>query len=296
MLRITDKVTYLNREDWGANPRYPRLGGGDDPRGGRRFIRVDERVIIPEHHSVMIDNDTTKNIWETLDEISRKQQQVQTIRPDLGMDVPYSDCIYFMPNGKIIVCEGRGYYRSGAHTIGYNLSGYGLCFMGNFQDFGPSNLGPWIPQISTYLGHLKYTIGMRNLGRKAPHRTLNSSFTACPGDGIIATIPQQRYTRPQEEDMADLIARAQINVLIESAHLQQDELDLHTSQIDFHSAILVEHQARLDAGLGAIAMDPVALTKFQDDLANATEATEALKARVEVNTKKLEEAGAALSG
>lgn len=148
----------------------------------------------------MIDSDTTKNIWENVPEIVTKQQQVQVIRPDLGMDVPYSDCLYFMPNGKIIVCEGRGFVRSGAHTIGYNVTGYGLCFMGNFQDFGPANLSPWIPQISDYLGYLKYTIGMINLGPKEPHRALNSRYTACPGDGIIRTIPHQRYIDPDEEE------------------------------------------------------------------------------------------------
>lgn len=206
MNRITERLTYLDRDDWGADSQYPRLGGADDPRSHHRpfrFIAPSERTVVPEHHSVMVDNDATKNIWENLPEIISKQQQVQVIRPDLGMDVPYSDCLYFMPNGRIIVCEGRGFIRSGAHTIGYNITGYGLCFMGNFQDFGPVDLSPWIPQISSYLGYLKYEIKMMNLGPKEPHRALNATFTACPGNGIIRTISRQRYTKPEEEEEED---------------------------------------------------------------------------------------------
>ncbi len=257
MNRITERLTYLSRDDWGADSRYPRLGGADDPRTHRnfRFILPAERTTVPEHHSVMVDSDATKNIWENVPEIIEKQQQVQTIRPDLGIDVPYSDCLYFMPNGRIIVCEGRGFIRSGAHTIGYNISGYGLCFMGNFQDFGPIDLSLWIPQISSYLGYLKYEIKMVNLGPKEPHRALNATFTACPGNGIIRTISRQRYTKPEDEEEEDMKAVVILHGVDSPGtyYLSNWMTRRHlssTTELNFYRYIQVEEtvipQARLD--------------------------------------------------
>ncbi len=98
---------------------------------------------------------------------------------------------------------------------------------------------------------------------------------------------------PVEEDEVDELARRQIAVLIESAHLQQEELDMHTAQIDFLAAIARDQQARinsLDPGTTP-PVDP----EFAKRLTAAEAATKALAVKVGANAKKLKAAGEALS-
>ena len=136
---IAPRIIYVLRGDWGADQDLTRLGIGVDPaqRTGRRT-----------HHSVIIDPDATPNRWTHLPEVFGKMRQLQTIRPDLGSDVPYNLVAFAMEAGftyqnkrvDIVLCEGRGLLRSGAHTRGrndqgvyFNISDIAICWEGNFE-------------------------------------------------------------------------------------------------------------------------------------------------------------------
>lgn len=181
-------VTYLTRGDWGARTDLPRLGY--PVAKGRRIRSI-------FHHTVIIDDDATANLWETLTEVIAKMRQLQTIRPDLGLDVPYSFVIFLMADGTIMVCEGRGVALTGAHTHGHNTDGIGVALEGNFML--PVNVTPYVPLISGFLGWLKYDQGLESLGPINGHSDFSS--TACPGDNLYPVLGQLAYTR-EEDDMA----------------------------------------------------------------------------------------------
>ena len=89
---IQPGLTYLTRAEWGANTSLPRLGASV-PRSERT-----EAII---HHTVIIDSDATKNLWTNLAEVKAKMRQLQVIRPDLGMDVPYNFVMFLMEIGPL---------------------------------------------------------------------------------------------------------------------------------------------------------------------------------------------------
>ena len=191
---IQQGLTYLNRAEWGARTDIPRLGH-PVPRTART-----EAII---HHTVVIDSDATPNRWETRAEVETKMRQLQTIRPDLGLDVPYNFVAFLMADGSMIVCEGRGLDRTGAHTHAHNTSGVATAFQGNFQL--PITVGSYMPHISRWLGWLKFDNGMTNLGSSHPpgsiaygHRDLSS--TSCPGANLYAIIPQLTFALDGRED------------------------------------------------------------------------------------------------
>ncbi len=187
-------IEYLSRAQWGANQSLPRLGWSVPPAA---------RIEVFIHHTVVIDPDATPNVWETMAEVRAKMQQIQVIRPDLGLDVPYSYVAFFMP-GKIVICEGRGAGRTGAHTIGHNTSAIGLALQGNFQlpTFG---LEAYLPAVGEWLHRLKVT-ALPNLASKHPagrdcygHRDV--SQTACPGSYVYDRLNLVKLEAPEEDDM-----------------------------------------------------------------------------------------------
>lgn len=227
MEHLTSHLIYLNREDWKADVTIPRLGY-HVPRGRRTHAIM--------HHTVIIDNDATPNLWESLDEIKVKMRQLQTIRPDLGLDVPYNDVGFLMKgthHGKrprLVVCEGRGLDRTGAHTHGHNTEGYALSLEGNFELARDkrSSVHPWVPSLSSYWGWLKYQQGMRNLGVVKPliglvFGHLDFASTACPGWQVMAEImdivfkkeePDMEYLTEAEARVAGLFLKAAASALM----------------------------------------------------------------------------------
>lgn len=211
MKQISPRVLYLERADWGARTDIPRLGEPLVPRG--------ERVYNIKHHIVGVDSDETKNIWENLDEVKEMMKRLQVIRPDLGNDVPYNWVKFLMADHSIVVCEGRGYDRWGAHTAGvvpgrsdpyryFNGCGVATSYAGNFEDY-PTNFDPWKAAINDWNRDLKWNFpnlgkatvcGQPTCGHKhfAPYSTLNQ--TACPGMYLYAFLPQIRLDAPEEED------------------------------------------------------------------------------------------------
>ncbi len=190
---IQPGLLYLTRSEWGANTGIPRLG---------YTVARSNRTKAIIHHTVIVDNDATRNLWTDLDEVKAKMRQLQTIRPDLGMDVPYNFVMFLMEDGSVIVCEGRGLDRTGAHTKGHNTDGMATALQGNFML--PINLSPFVPAMSRWWGWLRYDMKMVNLGSKHPvgriaFGHIDLSPTACPGDNLYTIIPQLTF---REDDMA----------------------------------------------------------------------------------------------
>ncbi len=198
---IAPGVILATRDDWGADRSLPR-------RGHAVSSTIWQHTTL--HHTVRVDNDATPNAWTSQSEVFRKMRQLQTIRPDLGLDVPYNFVIFLMEDGTIIICEGRGLYYTGAHTIGHNHDSPGIAIEGNFEDIR-TNISRWVPKVNYFLGWLKYDGGCRNITAR-PHSIPTGqevyfhemfSATACPGDGVIDQIFAFRYIRyvaPVEED------------------------------------------------------------------------------------------------
>jgi hypothetical protein len=160
----------------------PRLG---------YIVPKGRRTHIIQHHTVGVDSDATKNLWTDVAEVRQQMRRLQTIRPDLGDDIPYSFVLFGMENGDLYVCEGRGEDRTGAHTHGHNTEGIGGAWHGNFEAFLFARR--FIAPASRFFGWLKNERGMVNLGTVHPagretygHRDFRDpndrrTWTACPG-------------------------------------------------------------------------------------------------------------------
>ena len=207
MLKIAPGTVYLSRREWGADENLPRLGQ-EYPAG--------EPTEAIQHHTVIIDSDATPNLWESAAEVIPKMQQLQTIRPDLGLDVPYSYVAFLMRythKPGVILCEGRGPYRRGAHTKYHNRTGRAMAIEGNTSLGAP--LTNYIEMLSWAWGWIKENHGLVNLGTVNPlrggvvfgHRDF--SQTACPGQHMMNIIDQLTlipYQQQEEEDMRPFLA------------------------------------------------------------------------------------------
>lgn len=184
------KVIVLSREDWGANTSLPRLGTIVDP------VRRKEVFI---HHTVIVDNDASVNEWETIDEVKAKMRQLQTVRPDLGKDVPYNFVAFCMANGDLVLGEGRGLDRSGAHTVGHNTPAIAVSFQGDFERASlPANLDAQLVGLGNWLRELREQKGFVNLGSEHPlgrdvfgHQEVKA--TNCPGKQIFDRLKLIRF-------------------------------------------------------------------------------------------------------
>lgn len=120
----TPAITFMTREQWGANNSLPRLGF---------YVPPSVRTELHVHHTVSLDlNDATPNRWSVA-EATRYMRALQTARPDLGRDIPYTYVFFLMENLDVLICEGRGLLRTGAHTAGHNTAGFGWSVAGNFD-------------------------------------------------------------------------------------------------------------------------------------------------------------------
>lgn len=238
-LQITPTLLYLRRREWSPDVTLPRLG---------YTVPRDRRTHAILHHTVVIDDDATPNVWESLSEIKMKMRQLQVIRPDLGLDVPYNDVGFLMEGGRLVVCEGRGQDRTGAHTHGHNTEGYALALEGNFEL--ARDIGPWVPALSRFWGWLKYERGMRNLGVVRPPRGViwghrNFTQTACPGVRVMARI--EDITFAEEDDMVSQEEFDKLRDEMEAVNKFQNELLVgQNAAIDFLAKLAVDQEARID--------------------------------------------------
>lgn len=166
-MRNDTAAIWMPREAW-ANLNLPRRG---------RIVAPEMRTEVFIHHTATVDADDTPSVWESYDEIRDHMHKLQTIRPDLGIDVPYS-VVCFILNGldhpRLVIAEGRGLYRSGAHSRGHNTSALGISFAGNFEESDPWQLkhllggfGTERP-LSNWLNDLRRHLGFSRLMKSQP--------------------------------------------------------------------------------------------------------------------------------
>jgi len=197
----------MSRVDWGARTDLPRLG---------EVRPADEPTEIIQHHTVISDRDDTPLFWESPAEVIRGMQVLQTVRPDLGDDVPYSYVGFFMKyrhKSGLILCEGRGAFRRGAHTKYHNRTGRAMAIQGNTMG---EDISEYVEMLGWAWGWIKETHGLVNLGSRRPpraelfgHRDFRlehdrTTWTVCPGDGAYAALPDIKIAAWQAEPEDDM--------------------------------------------------------------------------------------------
>jgi len=198
---IVPGLMFASRSEWVTN-NLPRLGG---------LVPREDRTHVFVHHTVTPDSDSTPNEWESEAEIFQRMRKLQTIRPDLGLDVPYSFVAFLLGDG-LMICEGRGEDRTGAHTKGHNTRAIGVSFAGNFHDHetGEGKLEKGLDLLSRFLGWLKTDPSHPDYGTFAPMVNLGSlkpegrnvfvhqdvKATACPGRHIVAMADRIDFVAP----------------------------------------------------------------------------------------------------
>ena len=189
-------IEVLSREDWGADPNLPKLG---------YQVPVEQFRGLIVHHTVMVLNDTDHDGYSAgdLDDIGAYMRRLQTIRPDLGLDVPYSFVVFEgLTPADAVICIGRGQFRTGAHTAGYNSTAWGVALAGDYTNIAPTAgmleavrlIGRWLADpVNAYP-----TLGHRDTGYA----------TACPGAMAYPLLDQVQPPFTSEDDMTleDLVA------------------------------------------------------------------------------------------
>ena len=181
-------VTVLSREDWGADPALPKLG---------YQVPVEQFVGLIVHHTVMVLNDTDHDGYSAgdIDDISAYMQRLQVARPDLGLDVPYSFVVFEgLTANDAIIGIGRGQFRTGAHTAGYNSTAWGVALAGDYTHIEPT---PGMLEAIRLIGRwLADPINaMPTLGHK------DTVATACPGALAYPLLDQVQPPFTSEDDM-----------------------------------------------------------------------------------------------
>lgn len=180
----------LDRQQWGAPAELPRRGHSIGPH---------HRTEVVLHHTTSIDGDSTPNEWSSMDDVARQMRRLQVSRPDLGLDVPYSMVAFCMADGGLVLAEGRGLHRTGAHSKGHNRSALGIAFQGDFENQPPpTRLATHIETLALWLRRLRVEKGFDRLGSTRPsdrdvwaHMDLKA--TACPGRALRDHLPRLRF-------------------------------------------------------------------------------------------------------
>lgn len=192
-------MILLTRRQWGARTDLPRRG---------HSIGRTKRTEVFVHHTVIVDNDATVNEWENLDEVKQRMRILQTIREsDLGADVPYSLVAFCMADGELVLCEGRGLDRTGAHTAGHNRSALGIAFQGNFETGRlPTHFDAQLGALGDWLRTLRSERGFVHLGNNRPedrdvwgHRDVKA--TRCPGQKLFERLKVIQFVEDDEMAM-----------------------------------------------------------------------------------------------
>ena len=195
-------VRFLRREQWGADATLPRRGHPIGPR---------HRTEVYIHHTAIIDRDESPNEWGALSEVRARMQSLQRIRPDLGLDIPYNVVAFCMSNGSLVLCEGRGLHRTGAHTRNHNRSAIGIALQGNFESEPlPAAIDSQLAGLSWWLRDLRNNRGYFRLGDKRPegvqvwgHRDAPTARTVCPGQALYDKLDLIRFIDAEDEDAMD---------------------------------------------------------------------------------------------
>ena len=198
---ITPQLRYVARKGWGADTSIPRLG---------EMVPRKDRTHVFAHHTVIVDNDSTPNIWEDEAEIFASMRRLQKVRPDLGLDVPYNFVVFLTTlNDGIYVCEGRGEDRAGAHTKGHNTKAIATSFAGDFENklMPAEEIERRMVPYAAFLNWLRTSASHPDLGQFQPLSNLGSlkpsgrsiffhrdvKATQCPGAQLEPHLRKVRF-------------------------------------------------------------------------------------------------------
>lgn len=203
----------LSRRQWGAEPNLPRSG---------HPIGASSRTEVFVHHTFIVDGDTSPNEWNDLADVRSRMRELQTVRPDLGNDVPYSTVAFCMASGDLVLCEGRGLDRTGAHTAGHNRSALGIAFQGNFDRRPlPRHFDEQLTNLGDWLRHLRRNRGFTQLGNLRPpdrqvwaHRDVRA--TGCPGTHLYDKLELIRFLEEEDENMMDAATWKKVQTALQS--------------------------------------------------------------------------------
>lgn len=150
-------------------------------------MRLTQRSQVVFHHTAIRGN----REWGGAASIRGHMERLAEIRPELfrprAPDCPYN-LVAFLPlrhrsiHSGLVLVEGIGMDRRGAHTARANTPSIGVAFAGDFSDYdAPVRLSCAVAEIAGWLDHF--------FGRRLPisgHR--DHSATECPGDALYRAI------------------------------------------------------------------------------------------------------------
>lgn len=163
------------------------------------------------HHTVMVmgDYDHDGMTDGDLDDIKSYMRQLQTARPDLGNEVPYSFVVFPGADpADSVVAEGRGRGRTGAHTIDYNSTRYGVAYAGNAS---VDSITPGVIDGYRWVGA---TMLVDPIGAKPTFGHRDVYPTECPGNRLYPRLPQPPFTLTKPDPIPDFSASLGGNMLI----------------------------------------------------------------------------------
>lgn len=161
-------MTSYTRADWGS--AYPR--------GGRTIGAVPEIYI---HHF-----DSNIPPERTVAGAMARMRGGQAYHASQGWsDIGYSWCVDDIGNDY----EGRGWWRTGAHTYGFNSKGYAVCWLGDSNVAAPSTAA-----LQSIARVIQQGVAV---GAVHPHPTIVAHRdrvpdTSCCGDPMYAQLDQIR--------------------------------------------------------------------------------------------------------
>ena len=190
------------RDEWGANAALPRKG---------HQIGASRRTEVVIHHTATVDGKGAPNEWESLEAVKLRMLPLQAACPDLGLDVPYNMVAFCMRDGELVVCEGRGLNRTGAHKRDRNRTALGIAFYGDFES-GPTPryFDRQLRALAKWLRTLRNEGGFTRLGYSRPadrqvwgHREIRSARTLCPGQALQERLLQVRFIDEEDDTAMD---------------------------------------------------------------------------------------------
>ena len=193
------QIIFVSRKEWGASEATETF------IRNRVRNRAENVTSIHVHHTAAIDtNDSTPNRWDK-DEAIAYMRKLQHSRPDLG-PLPYNDNIAISEDLQTVwLFEGRGPLVRGAHTAGYNTTGYGIGILGNFDKNNPEAAKVLLWAIERRVYDLRTKHGLVNLGSKKSPKGWNawghrdSSAKSCPGNHFYPLLADFRLVDFEDE-------------------------------------------------------------------------------------------------
>ncbi|GAV03903.1 hypothetical protein RvY_14268 [Ramazzottius varieornatus] len=164
-------VKIVRRAEWGARP----------PQSISRLQEPVTYAFI--HHSAGTEPKDLESGKRTVRSIQNYHMDTQK-----WSDIGYT----FLIGGDGSVFEGRGWGIVGAHTMNYNSTGYGFCFLGTFTNSLPTlaarNAAKALIAEAAAAGRLKKDYKLKG------HRQMGS--TECPGTALYNEIKTWPHFSP----------------------------------------------------------------------------------------------------